>query len=276
MVKKGDTLYSIALDNGLDYHDIASANQLADPNLIKVGQVLKLPVYTQTADADAGAGVEIRPLNGPASVGKSSDENAKNVVNVTKPSVSTQGLVSYPKALKLPYNTDAETIAKQADGPSVQVASKPVPVKASDAAGAAKKVAEPKPVNPPSMSDTAAIVWAWPASGKVISSFSPSTKGIDISGKIGQPVYAAADGKVSFADSMREYGKIVIINHNKMYLSAYMHNSRILVKEHDWVKKGDKIAEMGSTDSEQVKLHFEIRQFGKPVDPTKYLTVDKS
>jgi lipoprotein NlpD len=118
------------------------------------------------------------------------------------------------------------------------------------------------------------IDWQWPATGKVLSGFSDTAnlKGIDIAGTAGQPVVASAAGKVVYAGSgLRGYGKLVIVKHNSTYLSAYAHNSDIVVKEGQQVTRGQKIAEMGSTDSDQVKLHFEIRRLGKPVDPLKYL-----
>ena len=118
------------------------------------------------------------------------------------------------------------------------------------------------------------IQWVWPAAGKVVAGFSETSnfKGIDIAGKSGQPVVASAAGRVVYAgNGLRGYGKLVIIKHNNTYLTAYAHNREILVKEKQEVAKGQKISEMGDTDADQVKLHFEIRRPGKPVDPTKYL-----
>jgi lipoprotein NlpD len=117
--------------------------------------------------------------------------------------------------------------------------------------------------------------WIWPADGKVIEGFSTAitgNKGINIAGKRGSKIVAAADGKVVYAgDALRGYGKLVIINHNQDYLSAYAHNDKILVKEQQQVKAGDLIATMGSTDAERVMLHFEVRFRGKSVNPLKYL-----
>jgi lipoprotein NlpD len=136
---------------------------------------------------------------------------------------------------------------------------------------------EPKPVaKAPTLApdDGGKLDWAWPAKGKVVAQFSEATslKGIDIAGSAGQPVTASAGGKVVYAGSgLRGYGKLIIIKHNDAYLSAYAHNRDILVKEGQQVSKGQKIAEMGNTDTDQVKLHFEIRRQGKPVDPLRYL-----
>ena len=116
------------------------------------------------------------------------------------------------------------------------------------------------------------IIWAWPTEGNVVQGFSANNKGLDIAGKAGQPIYAAAAGTVAYSGSgLRGYGKLIIIKHDKTFLSAYAHNSVLLVAEGKAVKKGQKIAEMGNTDADRVKLHFEVRRFGKPVDPAKYL-----
>ena len=113
---------------------------------------------------------------------------------------------------------------------------------------------------------------SWPVKGKVTGEFSETNKGIDIAGKVGEPVLAASDGKVVYAgNSLRGYGNLVIVKHDNTYLTAYAHNSKLLVKEGDTVRKGQKIAEMGDTDATSAKLHFELRVNGKPVNPIPYL-----
>lgn len=131
-------------------------------------------------------------------------------------------------------------------------------------------VAADKPVEKAAATET---TWAWPSSGKVLAGFSEgSNKGVDIAGKTGDPVLAAGDGKVVYAGTgLRGYGKLVIVKHDATFLSAYAHNSQILVKEGQSITRGQKIAEVGSSDSDQPKLHFEIRRQGKPVDPIQYL-----
>lgn len=128
---------------------------------------------------------------------------------------------------------------------------------------------------PQSVAQVGNLTWRWPAQGPIIGRFSAQAggnKGIDIAGKEGDPIYAAAPGRVVYAGSgLLGYGNLVIINHNQQFLSAYAHNSRILVSENDMVKSGDKIAEMGQTGADRVQLHFEIRRDGKPVDPMLYL-----
>ena len=121
-----------------------------------------------------------------------------------------------------------------------------------------------------------AISFQWPVRGNLISGFDESkNKGLDIGGKAGDPVLAAADGRVVYAGAgLRGYGNLIILKHNNTYLTAYAHNQALLVKEDQVIKRGQKIAEMGSSDADQVKLHFEIRRQGKPVDPAKYLSAN--
>ena len=201
-----------------------------------------------------------------------------------------------PKAVKEPYSDQAvrelslaasavpaprETLAMTAPpGPRVEPAPgprmEPVPEPKPDA----KADIRPSPpagsagTRAPSTSDPDQIDWAWPTKGKIIAGFSDTAnlKGIDIGGTAGQAVHASAPGRVVYAGSgLRGYGKLIIIKHNATYLSAYAHNREILVKEGQQVTRGQKIAEMGNTDADQVKLHFEIRRQGKPMDPAKYL-----
>jgi len=140
----------------------------------------------------------------------------------------------------------------------------------AEAATAPKPVATPTPA--PSANDEG-LGFAWPASGSVIGGFDEAkNKGLDIGGKAGDPVQAAADGQVVYAGAgLRGYGNLIILKHNNTFLTAYAHNQALLVKEDQKVRKGQKIAEMGKTDADRVKLHFEIRRQGKPVDPAKYL-----
>ena len=146
------------------------------------------------------------------------------------------------------------------------------PITASAATPAASAPAAPAALPPPSAAEEA-ISFQWPARGNLISGFDESkNKGLDIGGKPGDPVSAAADGRVVYAGAgLRGYGNLIILKHNNTYLTAYAHNQTLLVKEDQTIKRGQKIAEMGNSDADQVKLHFEIRRQGKPVDPAKYL-----
>ena len=150
----------------------------------------------------------------------------------------------------------------------------PVAMAPLPAASASKPAPAAAPVAAsPSLAANDEPAFIWPNNGTVLASFDEvKNKGVDISGAAGDPVLAAADGRVVYAGAgLRGYGNLVILKHNNTYLTAYAHNQKLLIKEDQSVKKGQKIAEMGSSDSDQVKLHFEVRRQGKPVDPSKYL-----
>jgi len=245
VVKKGDTLYRIALDKGQSYSDIVSWNNLANPNDIKVGQVLRIAPPDSAGGQTSGvasSGVEVRPLNATNAVPSGNNKNS-------------------PRADKRPY-TEATLAELQKNDVIDATTSKNLPKTPEKTA---EKIADPVIVDE--------IVWNWPAEGKVVANFDDNkSKGIDITGKLGQDIYAAAAGTVMYAGSgIRGYGNLVIIKHSNNLLSAYAHNRSIVVKEKQIISKGQKIAEMGNSDSDVVKLHFEIRQQGKPVDPTKFL-----
>ena len=148
---------------------------------------------------------------------------------------------------------------------------KPATVKSDAPTGTSNSASTSEPAKTEVVAEPG-IRLSWPAKGKVTGEFSETNKGIDIAGKVGEPVLAASDGKVVYAgNSLRGYGNLVIVKHDNTYLTAYAHNSKLLVKEGDAVRKGQKIAEMGDTDATSVKLHFELRVNGKPVNPTPYL-----
>ena len=156
------------------------------------------------------------------------------------------------------------------------VASVEKPSKAPSVKESASKPTTQKSHNAPVLpSSDAETDWKWPTNGRLIGYFSakkPVSKGIDIAGSLGESVLAAAAGSVVYAGTgLRGYGNLVIIRHNEKFLSAYAHASRIVVRENESVKAGQKIAEIGSTGTDKVKLHFEIRENGKPVDPLKFL-----
>ncbi|HSH97845.1 MAG: peptidoglycan DD-metalloendopeptidase family protein [Methylophilaceae bacterium] len=276
-VKKGDTLYSIGLEYGYDYKDIAEANHLQSPYTIYIGQQLSfkqikgVPTATvkNVSTANDG-GVIIKPLNTEVAPAPT-----KPTAAAPAPVLTGESLVlKEPKAIKEPYSTQA-----LATPPTAPTAAKPAtsapPALPVTAAPVVAATAKPADTPPAATGDDEDIDWAWPANGKLISGFNDaeSAKGIDIAGSQGQAVLAAAAGKVIYSGSdLRGYGKLVIIKHNKTYLSVYAHNSAIVIKEGQQVAKGQKIAEMGNSDADQVKLHFEIRRQGKSVDPAKYLS----
>jgi len=172
-----------------------------------------------------------------------------------------------------PVSSGTVTTTPIASAASPSTATAVAPAKAASAPAAGKPTAAaPAPVVVPAGGDEE-IAWIWPAKGSVVGEFDDAkNKGVDIAGAAGDPVLASADGKVVYAGAgLRGYGNLVILKHNNTYLTAYAHNQSLLVKEDQSVKKGQKIAEMGNSDSDKVKLHFEVRRQGKPVDPLKYL-----
>ncbi|HYK14429.1 MAG TPA: peptidoglycan DD-metalloendopeptidase family protein [Burkholderiales bacterium] len=262
-VKKGDTLYLIALDHGLDYKELAEWNGIENPNVIRIGQQLRLRAPAST--------VVTAPLKTPPKV------EGRPVAGAAPAVAANEAVKSQPKAVKVPYSDQAlAQLSGQAQPPSKPaVAPSVIPPVVPPVAKA-----DPAPEEKPAASaeDDEKVAWGWPASGKVLTTFNESTnlKGIGIAGKLGQPVIASAPGKVLYSgDGIRGYGKLVIIKHNKVYISVYAHNQLLLVKEGQSVVKGQKIADMGASDADQVKLHFEIRRFGKPIDPLKLLPGDR-
>jgi lipoprotein NlpD len=266
-VKRGDTLYQIALDHGLDYRELAAWNNLENINLIRVGQVLQLKAPGDGGSTTTSTGVVITPLKPAPAV----TESKAPVATAAAPAGArnSDNFKSSPKAVKEPYSEQAvRDVAKGPPAPEV-VAVAPPPA----AAGTEAKPDLPRNA-PIDADDENKVDWVWPAKGKIVGNFSETAnlKGIDIAGTAGTPVLASAAGTVVYAGTgLRGYGKLIIIKHNKTYLSAYAHNREILVKEGQTVTRGQKIAEMGNTDTTEVKLHFEIRRLGKPMDPTRFL-----
>jgi lipoprotein NlpD len=251
-VKRGDTLYGIALDHGQDYKDIAAWNNLPNPNLIQVGQVLRVTPPAAAA-SQAESAVVVRPITRPGGEGAPT---------------AAPGPKTEPSGAKKPYSD--ETLAQMQRGPTAA----PVVTPAQKPVEAAKPAEPPKPVEAARAVESDEVAWAWPAAGRVVERFTDTgtNKGVDIAAKVGDPVLAAGPGRVVYSgQGLRGYGRLIIIKHNNTYLSAYAHNSTLLVKEGQTVTRGQKIAEAGSTDSDTPKLHFEIRRQGKPVDPLKLL-----
>jgi len=213
-VQKGDTLTRIGLDHGQGWRDLARWNNLANPDLIEVGQVVRV---SPPGGAVETAGVVVRPISSaPSSSG-----------SATQPGSPTTGNTASSNA---------------------------------------------PPTQTP-MANDEGLAFIWPANGTLIAGFDEvKNKGLDIAGKAGDAILAAADGQVVYAGAgLRGYGNLIILKHNNTFLTAYAHNQALLVKEDQKVRKGQKIAEMGKSDADRVKLHFEVRKQGKPVDPTKLL-----
>lgn len=276
IVKRGDTLYQIALDTGLDYRELAAWNNIENVNLIRIGQVLRLSAPGEASAA--ASGVTTTPLRSAPAVVESRPGTPAASAAAAPASVlrNTDNYKASPKAFKEPYSEQALRDVAKAPPETVALAA-PVAVAPPPPAPAPVPKIEPKPEAPQISAadgEDDRLEWVWPSKGKVIANFSETAnlKGIDIGGAAGQPVIASAGGTVVYAGTgLRGYGKLIIIKHNKTYLSAYAHNRDILVKEGQTVTKGQKIAEMGNTDTSEVKLHFEIRRLGKPMDPARYL-----
>jgi lipoprotein NlpD len=234
-VSAGDTLYSIAFRAGKDYREIAEINQISAPYTLKVGRVIKLTSkksqVKKTAELPQLSDTLKAPSKAPISSGTTSNIGEKKAVARSK---------------------NREYGRKQGNGFVNKTVTK-------NSQAYASKVNK----------------WIWPAGGKLLTKFSSAeqgSKGIDIAGRAGEKVVASADGKVVYAgNALRGYGNLVIIKHTDDYLSAYAHNSKLLVKEKQWVKAGESVALMGNTDASRVQLHFEIRYRGKSIDPLKHL-----
>ena len=218
-VKPGDTLMRISLDSGQNWRDIARWNNVDNPNVLEVGQVLRVLAPGIDPNAPAARGVATSKVE--------------------------------------PRPLDAKPAATAASGVTPSVPA----------------VAAPTTVVTPAREADDDVAWGWPSATAVSVAFDDArTKGLVFAGKAGDPVLAAADGRVVYAGSgLRGYGNLVIVKHNNTYLTAYAHNQTLLVKEDQAVRRGQKIAEMGSSDAERVQLHFEIRRLGKPIDPARLL-----
>ena len=258
-VKKGDTLSRISQKFNQRLSDLVDWNKLSDPNTIKAGQVLRIEPEegVSVAPADLNAGIEVKPLN------------ANSAPVLAQPPVNKKG----PLGNKTVYSEQAMAdlqrgeSASSAASTSSSTPSNAVPNTASTSAPSNAPTSAAS--NSPTTASPSKFIW--PTNGSVIKNFEANKKGIDISGQAGQSVVAVGDGTVLYANNMRGYGNLVIIDHTDGIVSAYAHNKSLIVKEGQSVTKGQQIAEMGNTDSDNVKLHFEMRQLGKPVDPASLL-----
>ena len=245
-VRKGETVYAIAWLYGLDYREVAAWNALVDPHSIVPGQTLALS-GPQLDDERTTTKPPPVPDDSAGVAAPASPEptKAQSSSSTAKPEAIAESAADTPA----PSNPDAT----------------------SDSTDAARRVVDVSA----NVFDTDRSIdeWIWPTKGKVVGRFGKSGRnGVDISGRRGQSVIAASDGRVVYnGGGLIGYGKLIILKHNKRFLSAYAHNAEILVEEGDIVKGGQSIARMGSTGSNQVKLHFEIRRDGKPVNPLRYL-----
>jgi lipoprotein NlpD len=247
-VQVGDTLYSIAWESGRDYRELAVWNRLDPPYLIRPGQRIRLyapPANAQDTSSDPAYRIVAK--------GDTLHSIAKSA------GVRDQDLAAW-NSLDPPYTLSV--------GQRLRLS--------PPAAASTKTAKAPATVKRPRADADVgrAIEWNWPAEGPLIARFAPSdaAKGIDIGGAVGQTIRAAAGGSVVYQGSgLRGYGQLIIIKHNADFLSAYAHCAAIYVQEGSVIKSGQKIAAMGSSGTDRVKLHFEIRRRGTPVDPLDYL-----
>jgi lipoprotein NlpD len=309
VIQRGETMRSIANQYGLDFRELAAWNNIENPSLIRVGDTLRLTRPDTQIVAGSVPPTNVPPSGTPApsdtSMPSAAAETVATPLVLTPPPAPDRAsplatpsatLKTEPRAAKVPYTDQAyaRMLAESGQGAGVPVLSA-TPTPPLPAAPVPPPPTTPSPSStpgigatppssatastPPSLSLPAtpsgtpsAPAWAWPVKGNVIAKFTEVNKGIDIAGTKGTPVLAAESGKVIYNEAgMRGYGRLIIIKHSDEWLSAYAHNDKVLVKQNQDVKKGEKIAEMGASDADRVKLHFEIRRQGKPVDPLKYL-----
>lgn len=253
-VAAGDTLYSIAWRYGLDARDIGRWNQLDNFNRILVGQSL---VLRERSASGSPAGLAVAP----ATLGK------------PVPLSATRSALPRP----IDANTEVARVAGTPSAAAITPAGRTGTTGTTKVADAAEaeddEVPEEAPEVPGGARTSGGIAWRWPATGTTKNTVAATgAVGLDIAGKRGQPVYAAADGQVVYSgNGLRGYGQLVIIKHNEVFLSAYAHNDKLLVVEGAKVKAGQQIGAMGDSEADVVALHFEIRQGGKAVEPRQFL-----
>ncbi|GLQ89639.1 peptidoglycan DD-metalloendopeptidase family protein [Dyella flagellata] len=256
-VVKGDTLYSIAFRNGTDFRDVAKLNGIAPPYTIWPGQSLKLP----------GHGAE------PAAVHVSPPVAVKGPEPATTAPVF-QTVETKPAAATSPAHASSAAAPVAAAHPLPPPTAVPVPAPSNPSPAVATAATPVVAASSGSTRTAGGVKWRWPASGQVVGRFQSGAAipGIDIAGKQGDSVVAAADGTVVYSgNGLVGYGELIIIKHNDSFLSAYGHNRKRLVTEGQQVKAGQQIAEMGSSGSTRDELQFQIRKDGNPVDPLEYL-----
>lgn len=256
-VKHGDTLFYIAWITGNDYRDLAKRNNIPEPYSLKPGQILQVENASGT------------PLTGENAISRA-DASSQPATSQT----ATQDISSKPATASATTDTGSQgkqNNKKMLPGNKNLVNTTPVTNNSSQ-----QNITPPQQPAAGNIAASApALVWRWPTTGKIIENFSTGNgdnKGIDIAGKQGQPILAAASGRVVYAgNALRGYGNLIIIKHNDDYLSAYAHNNTMLVREQQDIKAGQQIATMGNTGTSSTRLHFEVRYKGKPVNPLRYL-----
>jgi lipoprotein NlpD len=247
IVKPGDTVFSIALEQGVDHRELAQWNRIDDTYRLRVGQELRVTPPDDRSAVQVGGGrlrgeLEARPLSASPGAPRATPEGA---------------MKSSPKAQRMPYSE--QNLAALSKPDAKPAATAPAPTAAAPAT--------------PVERATDGIDFIWPAKGRVVAGFAePRSKGVDIAGKLGDPVVAAAAGRVIYVGSgIPGLGKFIVVRHDNGFNTVYAHNRENLVKMDQNLARGQKIAELGATDADSPKLHFQIRKFGTPLDPLKYL-----
>jgi lipoprotein NlpD len=274
-VQRGDTLYGIALAFGQDAREIARWNGIEDPSRLAVGQSLRVAPPTAAAVTAVPVAPVAAAQTQPLGSGTAPTPGGGTALPPIAPAAGVAPTGALPAAAGGAAPSSGAATPPAPAAPATAAAGSPAVPSPGAATAAPPVAAAAAPSAAATKPSEAAVVgnWSWPIEGKVIETFNETrNKGIDILGKEGDPVLAAADGQVVYSGSgLRGYGNLVIVKHDDDFISAYAHNRQILVKQGQTVKRGQRIAELGKTDAEMPKLHFEIRRQGKPIDPLTVL-----
>ncbi|MFV1997600.1 MAG: peptidoglycan DD-metalloendopeptidase family protein [Acidiferrobacterales bacterium] len=260
-VVRGDTLFSIAWDIRVDFRTLAGWNGIRSPYVIKQGQRLRVSGPARSRSAKTRSK---KKSKGGYSARYYRVKRGDTVYGIARKTGSSASNIVRWNGLRKPYKIHAGQRLRVSGAPTRTASRSTRKSKKHQSARQSRTTTKPKSVGR----------WVWPANGKILRRFSlnGASKGLDIGGKLGAPIRAAAGGRVVYQGSgLRGYGKLIIIKHNPDYLSAYAHSATVLVKEGSKVKRGQRIATMGNTGTDRVKLHFEIRLRGNPVNPLRYL-----
>lgn len=269
VVTAGDTIYNISQRNGCTPDALMQLNGVSDPTTLRIGQSLRLPVATKAAVTAVAPGVRVERLDATGWTGTSAATSSAPIVAAVASSIRSGDEDSGASKVESAVRSASEAVdeARTSARSAVESASTKVSERAAEAKGKVASAVE---------SVQAAVPGArfiWPVRGKVLSTFAQNGKGLDISGAVGSIVVAASAGEVLFVgNSVAGYGNLVIVKHTPTLVTAYGHNSKIVVKPGDRVKSGQKIAEMGKDDQGRAVLRFEVRDKGRPVDPMTHLT----
>ncbi|MFL9910618.1 peptidoglycan DD-metalloendopeptidase family protein [Paraburkholderia sp. RL17-337-BIB-A] len=247
-VKRGDTLARIAQHHHCSVRQLQAWNGLKNSSRLKLGQMLHV-----------ASPETVRAVN----AANAAAHTAAVAAKAAAASAATGAQAAAQSAAQATAQSSAQAAAQSTAQATAQSATQPSAPSAAEAREVARQTSR----------HANGVSLAWPAGGRVVEAFQPGeTRGIEIGGKAGDPVRAAADGKVMYAGTgLNDYGSLIIVQHNKDFLTAYSHNRKLLVKIGDIVRQGQQIAEMGDENNSRVSVGFELRRDGKPIDPMPYL-----